>query len=759
MTWRKRKALGIALACSVAGLTSCRPAPREALDLNKAVQAGAFQVPAAMGLGVSLPLAPRVASIEIDHERRPAVVTALETWRWRGRVPRGSVHLHVGGQLLPEVWSSAPGLGISVELVLGNTREILEVAQGRASEPQRWIDVDVDLRRFSGRDVVLEFIPRATGLAPEHWRDPVMAWGPVRLSAPASEIRERPNVLFILVDTLRADHLQAYGYARQTAPNVQREIAERGTVVQTAYSQAAWTLPSVISLMTSREPGELLSGSLGAYGLPEGIETLAERFSRLGYETGGFYGNPTLHAGIGFARGFDTFYGPPVVIESLQLHADSVTSHAEAWLHAHQDGPFFMYLHLIDPHDPYENSEIVDNRSPFEAEPYHGKVAGSWIHGIWLGRMHLENPAADLAHITALYDSEIHYADRYLGQVLATLAPEVAKNTLIVLTADHGEELFDHGGWKHGQSVYDEQIHVPLLVRWDGHVPAGRRLAGTARLLDLLPTLNAAAGGVPDPAWQGTNLLPALLGKEPVPRQAALAEALSGGPLRAAVMLDGKKLMLFNRRSPFLPADRQQERLWTLDLERMQRAELYDLAADAHERRNLASAEPGAVAERATLIARQLNRELPGVRILLSGLPPGARASGSIAFDKPPTRWNSYFLDDNDRVELHGARLTFDLQGDALEKGILVEGDFSTLRSVAATGAKDAPAIAVLVGDGKRYANGDVPLAALGAPSLPAAPGGPTLRIWLAANRGAQSSHAEENEETLRRLRALGYIQ
>ena len=213
-----------------------------------------------------------------------------------------------------------------------------------------------------------------------------------------------------------------------------------------------------------------------------------------------------------------------------------------------------------------------------------------------MGKIALENPEADRDHLAALYDAEIRYADRRLGELFAALPPEVLRNTLIVLTADHGEELNDHGGWKHGQTLYEEQIHVPLLVRWDGHIPAGRRLDGTARLLDLLPTLNAAAGGDRDPGWQGTDLLAALLGNAPIPRQSAAARNLNAGPLRAAVVLDGKKLVLFNRRTPFVPEGEQQERLWKIDLGRLERAELYDLRADPGERVNLAASDPQATA-------------------------------------------------------------------------------------------------------------------------------------------------------------------
>ena len=239
------------------------------------------------------------------------------------------------------------------------------------------------------------------------------------------------------------------------------------------------------------------------------------------------------------------------------------------------------------------NPDVVGNRSPFEGD-YRGPVAGDWVHGIYTGKLVLPDPARDIAHISALYDSEVHYVDRAIGQVLASLRPEVLANTLVVLTADHGEELFDHGGWKHGQTLYEEQIHVPLIWRWDGHIPAGRRLAGTVRLLDVAPTLAAAAGAAPDPGWEGVDLLPALTGAAPLAERPAFAEGLAGGPLRAAAVLGRLKLIVFNRQEPFTPSDELQAHLWRQDLGRMARVELYDLAHDPGERHDLAVDPSGA---------------------------------------------------------------------------------------------------------------------------------------------------------------------
>ena len=579
MTWSD-VARGIALA-GLLLLGGCSREPAGFL-LLPLVQAKSYSLDASdsSGDGLSFPKAPEVRAVEVGHERRPAVLTTPGRWRWRGRVPEGA-RLHVGLQALPQAWAAARALEAEVVVRDGGRREILEVARATAKEDRAWIDFDADLRRYAGRDVTLELSASLVGLPADRRSANLIAWGPVNIANGPEEDRtnreeeRRPNILFILVDTLRHDHLTPYGYRRDTSPEIARRLAARGTVVEDAYSQAPWTLPSVVSFMTGRYPGELLGADLATYGVPEGVPTLAEMLSALGYETGGFIANPTLHAGAGFGRGFRTFHAPPAEVSwMLDKHADDLNARVLPWLSAYQnqERPFFLYVHYIDPHDPYMNPDMVDGyKSPFMPE-YKGPIAGDWVHGIYGGKLQLGDPEADVAHIRALYDNEIRYVDRHIGQLLAAIDPKVLANTLIVLTSDHGEELYDHGGWKHGQTLYEEQIHVPLIVRWDGHVPAGKRLGGAVSLLDLVPTLMmAAAGGKdvrPDPAWQGIDLLPALTGGKPLPRRSVFSQHLSGGPLRAAAIMDRQKLLLFNSREPFDAEDSLQSYLLQKDLQR-----------------------------------------------------------------------------------------------------------------------------------------------------------------------------------------------
>jgi arylsulfatase A-like enzyme len=708
------------------------------LFLEKAVGVKRFAVGEEAGPGLWFFRAPELLDLTYDGQRRATVLTSVDPWRWTGRIPPGA-ELHAGVQILPEGWGIVRSFRAWIVVRSGDEREVLDVVQTASRRHPSWLDLTADLSRWAGEEVTLEFSASIDGLPPGHRHSNVVAWGPVRISSAPAE-RDRPNILLIVVDTLRFDHLTSYGYRRDTSPNVERLLARNGTVLEEAYSQAPWTLPSVVSFLTSRLPGEILGDDSKTYGLPPGVATLAEVLADLGYETGGFFANRTLHEGNGFARGFKTFFSPPESNTSVTFpDGRDMNARVLPWLEAHRNAPFFLYVHYMDPHDPYVNPEIAGGRSPF-FPAYKGKLEGTDVHGINMGQVALENPREDVAQITALYDSEIRYVDRFLGALIDSLPPKVLANTLIVLTADHGEELYDHGGWKHGFSLYEDQIHVPFLARWDGRIPAGRRASGTVRLLDLAPTLVKAAGGEVPPSWQGIDLMPALTGAADLQRRAAFAQHMMTGPLRAAAVLGRQKLILFNDQTPFAPANRYDERFWTLDLGRMKRIELYDLAKDPRERSNQAAARAAEIQRLQPVIHRQLDRQLPGLRVFASGLAPGARLRGSLTLDRPPTEWFPYFLAADDRVELAGPRVSFDLGGETLEKGFLLLGDSGAVQRAEAE--LDGTPVRVLLGTG-----------------APPASDGPALKIWTPGRERKAAPAPPRDPETEQRLRALGYIQ
>lgn len=715
--------------------------------------------PAGQGTLV-FPRPPRRVEIEIDQERRPAVLTPPGGFAWRGRVPPGA-RLVAGFGIVPAAWRPGTMVEVVVEADAGRGREIVEVARSGGGEAQGWGGLTADLGHYAGRETTLSFRARISGPGGLPLTGPV-AWAPVALVGGAHPPDERPNIVLLLVDTLRRDRLTPYGYPRATSPEIQRRLADRGTVVEEAYAQAPWTLPSLVSLMSGRYPGEVVTDDPAGYSLPHGIPALAERLRALGYRTAGFYANPTLHAGNGFARGFDTFYTAPPTLDSMNLHADDVTGRALPWVDGHRGRPFFLYVHYIDPHDPYENPDMPGGRSPF-LPGYDGPVAGTWIHGFYTGRLQLPDPARDLPHVNALYDGEVRYVDRFIGSLLEALEPDL-RDTLVALTADHGEEILDHGGWKHGQSLYEEQIHVPLIVRWDGRIAAGARLSGTVRLLDLLPTLVAAAGGRVEPECDGVDLVPALTGRGPVPRRPAFAQHLSSGPLRTMAVLGREKLILFNREEPFAPADELQAHFWGLDLGRFARHELYDLRHDPGERASLTTARPERAVALAPVVHRQLDRQLPGLRVWVPpagpGLPAGARLGGSIRFEHPPARWVPYFTAPEDRVVAAGDTLRFDLAVERLGKGFLVHGTPGTVLALELRlDGRPLPAGRVRLGPGRRWAGGPVAPAALLAPAWPGAfaPGEAALALWRPAVK--PPARGGSDPETERRLKALGYIQ
>jgi len=783
-------------------LAGCGPAPPVGFVLPPAPPAGELLPagdPAAVlaAAGVDTGAAAAWGAVEMDHETRPVLLTTAAGWRWHGRVPpAGRLRLGVGAAA--DAWRLAERLDVEVVLRDGDSRHVLQVgsltapdagdegsaaptAAGLPRSPPPsppWFDLDLDLAAHAGEVVTLEVRAAFDAPSAELAGRPLVAWGPARLAPPPQAVvraapPERPNVLLVVVDTLRADHLTSYGYPRDTAPRIDELLARRGVVLEQAWSQAPWTLPSVVSFLTGRYPGELLTDDKIEYGIPPGAPSLAERFRRLGYRTAGFIANPTMHAGNGFARGFETFYTPDAKVSSLRLHGDTITTRAVPWLRDHAGEPFFAYVHFVDPHDPYLSPGVeATGITPFDPD-YTGTVSGEWPHGLFTGQLELPDPQRDLRHLEALYDSEVRFVDGQVGHLLDALPPAVLADTLVVLTADHGEELFDHGWWKHGLTVFQEQLHVPFVVRWDRRLPAGRRVAAPVELVDLVPTLLAAVGEPPPPAADGSDLLPLLAGGPPADsRHADFAQHLAGGPLRAAVRLGDWKLALFDRQARYEPENALQRTHYRVALGRLARVALYNLADDPGERHDAAGEHPRIVERLAPLLVRQLDAQgRPGLRLALAAAPAGVRVAGEVRFERPPEGWASDFLAAGDRVELDGAVLRFDWESEGWPKGIRVLGEPGAVELLRASldGAEVAPA-RLRVGDAPwtgrpaaaaaLVADGWPPGVALTRAGRGDAAGAAVLALWqpaaVAAKAPADDAMAAE---TARRLRALGYIQ
>ena len=327
-----------------------------------------------------------------------------------------------------------------------------------------------------------------------------------------------PGVLLISIDTLRADHVGCYGYHRPTTPVLDR-LAEEGIRFARMYSVSSWTLPAHMSLMTSRYPhGHKVERSDRA--LAPMIPTLAQALSERGMRTGAIISWFYVSARFGFDRGFDDFIELLPEREELaaSYKAADVVDRASAWLRrvARQRKPFFLFVHLFDPHLHYSPPPPFDRKFASETG---GLVDGTYDSlSPYIKGLHAE-PARispqDLEQAVALYDGEISYTDTEIGRLLDLLDQlSLEDSTLVIVTSDHGEEHDDHGSMEgHQWTLYDEILHVPMIARLPGG-PRGKVVDAMAEIIDVAPTVLDWLGLQLTPGFRGRSLLPLAAGEE-----------------------------------------------------------------------------------------------------------------------------------------------------------------------------------------------------------------------------------------------------
>jgi len=375
--------------------------------------------------------------------------------------------------------------------------------------------------------------------------------------------RQKPqNVILIVVDTLRADHLSLYGYAKPTSPQLQKWAA-RELVFNRAFAPSPWTLPTFGSVLTGLWPAQHSAGARVGDGsrkwrrasLSPTVTTLPEVLHQNGFVTGAIVNNAFLREHFGAARGFD-FYD-----YEKERPAGAVVDLAQSWLSKNGQNRFFMMVHMIDPHLPYVPPEGFKGRF--------GEVSAEAIEP--RGRKNVVNrlselTAADRASLGARYDEEIAFVDQELGRLFSYLEEQgLWDHTLVILTSDHGEELFDHGGFEHGHSMFQEVLGVPLVF-WGPGVPVGR-MDMPVSLVDLTPTIYEAMGVKVDDELSGVSLWDALQTGGRPERREILAQNTLWGREHKAIISWPYKLILDPRSG---------------------RLQLYDLVADPLEKQDLA---------------------------------------------------------------------------------------------------------------------------------------------------------------------------
>jgi arylsulfatase A-like enzyme len=455
---------------------------------------------------------------------------------------------------------------------------------------RHWFDGHVDLGAAAGREVELGFHTEAT--EPGRPLAGAPGWSRVRVVHDTWRPRQpaaagAPSVLFLLVDTLRADHVGVYGARPSPTPNLDA-FAARARVYRRMISQAPWTMPAVATLLTGLHPrSHGVQGSRD--GATKGIEaetaylgselaTLPELALDAGVTTVGVSANPLVTVATNFAQGFESW----VELEPRERHAewpdaDAVNDAFLAWLRRNREHRFFAYLHYMDPHDPYrpDDAHWPDRPAAIDEDVGDGDIRRVADRVNRQGGARLDPTA--LAYVKRLYEGEVRSWDAALPALLDGLrAVGRAESTVIVVTSDHGEEFQEHGRLVHGIHLYEELLHVPLLIAGPGIAPGP--IDALAQTVDLFPTVATMLGLRVPAALPGQDLL------------GALAERSVISETRRGVAGDVTPAHLVSIRTP------SHKLIWAPDLDHV---ELYDLVGDPAEQRSL-----GEAAEREPLLSR-----------------------------------------------------------------------------------------------------------------------------------------------------------
>jgi len=374
---------------------------------------------------------------------------------------------------------------------------------------------------------------------------PGVAVGSPRLGLPESGTRQ---LVFVLVDTLRADHVRA-----DLTPGILDHF-KGGRRWNQATANCSWTVPSVASMFTARPTLAISTPSGDMVGVPRGLATWPSLLDNAGFQGAAVVANYTVHTLNGFSEGFGTYLVPDGHGPKSHPDATWVVEEARRWLLAHRGEDAFLYLHLMDPHQPYRSHSDPGVAAP-DLEP--------------LAMRRREATAEEAALLRRLYADEVRHVDEVLTPFLDALADD----TVVVLTSDHGEALGEHGAWGHGLNLYQEGVLVPLLVRGPG-VPPGD-VDTPVQLLDLGPTVLELMGVAGADGMVGRSLL---AGGSPAP---LVSTTFGGGPLRWAWRRDMDKVVLRMAAQPDLGWEVQSAMLEGVPLP--SGGFHFDLAADPRE--------------------------------------------------------------------------------------------------------------------------------------------------------------------------------
>jgi arylsulfatase A-like enzyme len=595
-----------------------------------------------------------------------------------------------------------PDAEIAMEVMVNGER----IRGEKWTAERAWVERRIDLARFSNRPLEIQ-------LSFEGEEARVLLAHPSILGSASKAF---PNVILYVVDCLRADHVGAYGYGLETTPEIDRLAAE-AVLLEDLNSCASWTKPSTACLFTSMLPTFHRARTVDD-ALPRDRTTLAEVFRRAGYTTAAWVANPVIDPRVFFFnQGFDRWVDLRSFEERSRrshLHdtnpdAAEITAAALPWLEEHRRDAFFLYLHSLDLHYPYKARPPFDSR--FVSEESGGLVRDR-----------------------ELYDAELAYNDREIGKLVARLKElELYDDTLLFVTADHGEEFGEHGASRHGKTLYQQVLHIPGVLKLPRSRLGGRRSKALASNIDVAPTLLELAGIEVPPEFQGRSLVESLEKDVVVAERRAVAELLAPNVVSYSIRDER-----FKRVKALMPDPSEM---------------LFDLDSDPGENRNLLPAAPaeasGLAADLETLV--QLGQH--GAHVSVEGRREGAAMRVVIETDSEIASAFRFAISTGDVLEIapDRKRITLRFEADGRARHLVVQTD-----------PPGADLRLVVTADGERLAGRslameDLAVSVAEAERLLHETDDP-VRVWYLA-QGSGRHQVDLDQETLDVLRALGYVQ
>ena len=548
--------------------------------------------PAAAGAPPRL-FVPAGSELAYYLELAPGSRLRLDGWSWRG-APAGRLQIELaaeGEDPVPVTALTGSGNRSTWPLPGEETRLVRLALRALPHGPGRDAPAAADAAPAGGVELTAPAVwsPRPESAEERPQADvPTTACASGRAAGCLSAGHGFPNIVLYLIDTLRSDRLGCYGYPRPVSPRIDA-FAQQAVLFERVVAQSSWTRASMASVFTGRWPPA--HGTNGRRDRLRGdLEILPQRLRAAGYRTAAFVTNPNVSSTFGFDRGFDHFF-----YLGKEAGSDVVHQAVAEWLaDRSQQTPFFLWIHTLDPHAPYDSPEAFRRRLAPGIDADAGRRSLTVLDDLQAGRRQLD--ATLLSQLEALYDAAVAYNDYSFGVLLDELEGHgLLDGALVILLSDHGDEFHEHGNWQHGRALHAESIGVPLIVKPPA-AAGGSRVAQPVRQIDVLPTVLDLLGLPPAAGVEGRSLLPLIAGAPADP-----APGMTAGeppPAFSYLHLDGQARVSV--------VDRGWKLIQRFEHGELTRPRLYHVAEDPGETRELAARRPIRTGYLASLIRSKL---------------------------------------------------------------------------------------------------------------------------------------------------------